>query len=310
MDFILSLQILLQATLRMATPLIYAGIGETFSEKAGVINIGLEGYMLIGAFTAYTVVFYTNNLFLAVIAAALVTAVFGFLFAYLTVTIKANQVIIGTVLNMVGAGISGFLYRILFAQTRTAQAVRTFQQVPIPVLKDIPFLGPTLFDQNILVYGTYFLVPLAAIIIYKTSFGLVLRGTGEHPHAVESLGIRVVHIRYAAVIIAAVLTGIGGAYLPIAHANQFVENMTAGRGYIAMAMVAFGQWNPIYVGLAGLLFGSTFALQLRLQAGQTVIPYQFLQTLPYLVTFIALIISHGRSSQPKAMGVPFEKEGN
>ncbi len=310
MDIILTLQILLQATLRMATPLIYAGIGETFSEKAGVINIGLEGYMLIGAFTAYATVFYTNNLFLAIVFAALVTALFGVIFAYLTITIKANQVIIGTVLNMIGLGVSGYLYRILFAQTQKAQAVRTFQQVPIPVLKDIPLLGSTLFNQNVLVYGTYLLVPLAAIVLYKTSLGLVLRGTGEHPHAVESLGIRVVHIRYGAVIFAAILAGIGGAYLPVAHANQFVENMTAGRGYIALAMVAFGQWNPVYVWLAGLLFGSTFALQLRLQAGQTIIPYQFLQILPYVVTFIALVISHGHSSQPKAMGVPFEKEGN
>lgn len=307
---ILSIQILLQATLRMATPLIYAGIGETFSEKAGIINIGLEGYMLIGAFTAYATVYYTNNLFLAIVNAILVTAVFGGLFAYLTITIKANQVIIGAALNLVGVGLSGYFYRILFAQTRKAEAVRTFQQHPIPILKDIPLLGPSFFEQNILVYGTYLLVPLAAIILYKTAFGLALRGTGEHPHAIESLGIRVVTMRYGAVIFAAMLAGIGGAYLPIAHANQFVENMTAGRGYIALAMVAFGQWNPVYVWLAGLLFGGTFALQLHLQAGQTLIPYQFLQILPYGVTFLALIISHGRSLQPKALGIPFETEGN
>ncbi|MCC6146616.1 MAG: ABC transporter permease [Anaerolineaceae bacterium] len=310
MDFIFSLQLLLQATLRMATPLVLAGIGETFSERAGVINIGLEGYMLIGAFAAYTTVFYTDNLFLAILAAVLVTVLFGIAFAYFTITVKANQIIAGAVLNIIGLGISGYLYRILFAQTLKASAVRTFQQIPIPLLKDIPLLGPTLFDQNILVYSTYLLVPLAAIILYKTSLGLVLRATGEHPHAVESLGIRVIHIRYGAVIFAAMLAGIGGAYLSIAYANQFVENMTAGRGFIALAMVAFGQWNPIYVWLAGLLFGSTFGLQLRLQAGQTAIPYQFLQILPYVVTFIALIISHGRSMQPKAMGIPFEKEGN
>lgn len=306
MEIILGLQALLSATLRMATPLILTAIGETYAERSGVINIGLEGLMLIGAFTAYAVVFYTSNLILGVLLAALAAAVFGLAFAFTTITLKANQIIMGVALNMIGAGVTGLLYRTIFAQTNLASAVKTFVLVPIPLLSRIPFIGEVLFNQNYLVYATYLLVPLAAIVMSKTSFGLAIRAVGEHPRAVDSLGLQVSFLRYVAVVLGAVLAGVGGAYLSIAHANQFVEGMSAGRGFIALAMVAFGAWQPLRVWLAGLLFGAAFALQLRLQAAHINVAYQFLQILPYVVTSLALIFARRQSIQPKALGVPYE----
>lgn len=308
MELILGIQALLAATLRMATPLIFAAVGETFSERAGVLNIGLEGLMLIGACTAYTVAYYTQNLLLAILAAALLTALFGLIFAFVTIRILANQIIMGVVLNMVGLGLTGFVYRTLFAQTGLAKAVITLQPAPIPLLSQIPFIGEIFFNQNVLIYAIYVLIPASAWLLYRTNFGLAVRAVGEHPRAVASVGLTVAQLRYLTVVGAAALTGIGGAYLTIAHANQFVEGITAGRGFIALAMVPFGVWNPVWVGLAGLLFGGAFALQLRLQAGNQLIAYQFLQILPYVVTFVTLILAHRESAQPGALAVPYYEE--
>lgn len=305
-ELFISLQALLQATLRMAAPLVYTAVGETYSERAGVINIGLEGLMLIGACTAYTAVFFTGSLGLGVLLAALVAALFGLGFAYLTITIKANQIVIGAALNMVGLGVTGFVYRTVFAQTGRASPIETFKAAPIPLLSDIPFVGPILFDQNVLVYGMFLLVPIASLVLYKTSLGLAIRAVGEYPQAVDTAGLPVLPLRYAMVLLAAVLAGIGGAYLPTAHANQFVEGMTAGRGFIALAMVVFGRWTPLGSLWAGLFFGAAFALQLRLQAGNVGIAYQFLQILPYVATVVALVFFRGQFAQPRALGVPYE----
>lgn len=306
MPLLLSLTALLTATIRMATPLVYTAVGEAYSERAGVVNIGLEGLMLIGACTAYTVVFFTGSPMAGVLAAIAVAALFGLGFAYLTITVKANQIIVGAALNMIGLGITGFIYRTLFAQTGLARAVTTFQDVAVPGLSAIPFIGPVVFNHNVLVYGMYLLVPVAAFVLDHTAFGLAIRAVGEHPRAVDSVGLRVAGLRYTAVILGAALAGVGGAYLPIAHANQFVEGMTAGRGFIALAMVAFGRWKPMGTWWAGLLFGAAFALQLRLQAAQLNVAYQLLQVLPYAVTLVALILARGQAAQPRALGVPYE----
>lgn len=308
MEILLGIEALFSATLRMATPLIFAAIGENLSERSGVINIGLEGLMLIGAFTAYAVAFFTHSLWLAIILAGLVTALFGLAFAYVTISLKTNQIIMGVVLNMVGAGATGFLYRTIFAQSGLAGAVKIIEPVSIPLFASIPVLGPIFFKQNVLVYCMYLLVPAAAYTLYKTNFGLSLRAVGEYPHAVASVGLKVSLLRYIPVIAGSLLVGIGGAYLSIAHANQFVEGMTAGRGYIALAMVPLGAWNPIWVSLAGILFGCAYALQLSLQVGQQMVAYQFLQILPYVVTFVALILAHKESAQPSALAVPYEEE--
>ncbi len=299
---------LLTATLRMATPLIYTAIGETYSERAGVINIGLEGLMLIGAFSAYAAVFYTQNLLVGLLVAILFSALFGLTFAFLTITIKTNQIIVGAALNMVGLGVTGFFYRTLFAQTGLVKPVLIFSPIAIPGLSSIPLLGPILFNQNLLVYGMFLLIPCAAFVMFKTPFGLAVRSLGEHPLAADSVGLHVAELRYITVLISAALAGVGGAYLSIAHANQFIEGMTSGRGFIALAIVAFGRWKPVGVLWAGLIFGAAFALQLRLQVAHLNIAYQFLQILPYVITIFVLIISRGKSAQPKELGVPYPQE--
>ncbi len=309
MDNILQIVVLqgvLAASWRMATPLIYAAIGEMFAERSGVLNIGLEGIMLIGALTAFGTVHFTGNVIVGLLAAMLIGVICGLLFALFTVTVKANQIVVGVAFNLVGLGLTGFLYRGTFA--KIAQGVEAFSPIKISVLSDLPFIGEVLFSHNPLVYGTLILVPVAAFVLYRTSFGLSIRSVGEHPQAADTVGISVSRIRYICVIIGATLAAIGGATLTIALTNQFVEGITSGRGYIALAIVVFGRWSPWGIMGTSLLFGAFFALQLRLQAMSDVnVPYQFLQLLPYIATIIALISVSRKAAEPSALAVPYEK---
>ncbi len=306
MELLLALQSLLQASLRMAAPLIYTSVGETYDERAGVVNIGLEGLMLLGAVTGYVVMFYTQAIGLAVVCAALVAGLFGLIFAFVTVTLQANQIVTGTALNLIGLGLSSFVNRVVFKDMPGAR-VEPLPSLPIPVLSRIPFFGPILFDQNWLVYGALLLTFVAALVLNKTMLGLAIRAVGEHPRAVATAGLPVVRLRYGAAIFGAMVAGIGGAYLPIAWANLFVENMVAGRGFIALAIVVVGRWTPVGALLASILFGFTYALQLRLQTQNLHLAYQFLQVLPYIVTVLVMIFMRGQAAQPKAMGVPYSE---
>ncbi len=306
MELLNTLQSLIQAALRMGTPLAYTAIGETYGERAGVINIGLEGLMLIGALAAYAVAFFTGSITLAVAAAALVTGLFGGLFAFVTITLKANQIIAGVTLNLVGLGLTSFMHRTLFAEM-TTRAITPLAPIQIPGLSDLPLVGPILFQQNLLVYGVLLLAPLASFVLNRTMLGLALRSVGEHPRATATAGLPVAKLRYGAVIFGAALAGIGGAYLPVAHANQFVEGMVAGRGFIALAIVVFGRWTPQGALWASLLFGFTFALQFRLQTQDLQVAYQFIQIMPYAATIALMIILRNRSAQPKSLGVPYEE---
>jgi len=304
MEWIIGLQALLQATVRMAAPLTFTAVGETYGERAGVINIGLEGLMLIGAVVAYAVAFASGNIWLGVLAAGLAAMVFGMLFGVVTITLGANQIVAGAALNLVGLGLSSFIYRAFFG-TVTDRAIQPLEAVKIPLLSQIPVLGPVLFEQNMLVYMALLLAPLAAWVLNRTMLGLAIRSVGEHPKATATAGLSVIGLRYGAVAFGALLAGVGGAYLSVAYANQFVENMVAGRGFIALAIVVFGRWSPLGALWASLLFGFTFALQLRLQAANIQIAYQFLQILPYVATIVAMILLRGQSAQPKALGIPY-----
>lgn len=304
MEWIVGLQALLQATVRMAAPLTFTAVGETYGERAGVINIGLEGLMLIGAVVAYAVAFASGAIWLGVLAAALAALVFGVLFGVVTITLGANQIVAGAALNLVGLGLSSFIYRAFFG-TVTGRAIQPLESVKIPLLSQIPVLGPVLFEQNMLVYLALLLAPAAALVLNRTMLGLAIRSVGEHPKATATAGLSVIGLRYGAVAFGALLAGVGGAYLSVAYANQFVENMVAGRGFIALAIVVFGRWSPLGALWASLLFGFTFALQLRLQAANVQIAYQFLQILPYVATIVAMILLRGQSAQPKALGAPY-----
>ncbi len=292
------------ATWRLATPLIYASVGELFAERSGVLNIGLEGIMLFGAFAGYAGGTVTGSPAVGLLAAIVTGSLLGLLFAFFTVTVKANQIVVGAALNMIGLGLTGFLYRTWFDVS--AKGVKTFAPLEIPVLSQIPVLGDMVFKHSILVYGTLLVVPLAAFVLYRTGFGLAVRSVGEHPKAADTVGINVARIRYACVVLGAALAGVGGAFLTLSHTNLFVEGMVAGRGFIALAVVVFGRWKPWGVFGASLLFGVFYGLQLHLQAmTNSFIPYQFWQALPYVATLIILVALRGRTGSPRALGVPY-----
>ena len=226
------------------------------------------------------------------------------MFAIFTVSIKANQIVVGAALNMIGLGLTGFLYRTLF--DISTKAVKTFAPVEIPILSNIPIVGDVFFKQSLLVYATLVVVPLAAFLLYRSGFGLAVRSVGEHPMAADTVGISVSRIRYACLRARRRIGGVGGAFLTLSHTNTFVEGMVAGRGFIALAVVVFGRWKPWGVFGASLLFGVFYALQLHLQAmTNSVIPYQFWQALPYVATLIVLVSLRGRSGAPRALGVPY-----
>jgi general nucleoside transport system permease protein len=295
---------ILAATWRLATPLIYTAVGEVFAERSGVLNIGLEGIMLFGAFTGFAAASFSGDRGIGLLAAIAVGILAGLIFAVFVVSIKANQIVVGAAFNMIGLGLTGFLYRTMF--TSTVQGIKAFPPVNIPVLSQLPVFGEMLFQHSVMVYATLVLVPLATFILYRTAFGLSIRSVGEHPRAADTVGINVARMRYLACVIGGVLAAVGGAFLTIAHTNQFVEGIVAGRGFIALAVVVFGRWKPWGVFWASLLFGVFYALQLRLQAMTNLfIPYQFWQALPYIATLVVLVALRGRSAAPKALGVPY-----
>jgi simple sugar transport system permease protein len=309
MDHILTLGFLattLGATWRLATPIIFASIGEVISERAGVLNIGLEGIMLIGAFTGFATVYGTGSLPLGFLAGVLAGVAAGLVFAFFAITIKANQIIVGAAINLLGLGLTSFLFRTYLVHT--GQGVQIAPAIDIPLLSQIPYFGAPLFRQNLLVYSTLLAAPVASFLLFRTSFGLTLRAVGEHPKAVDVAGRSVALYRYGAVLIGGGMAGLGGAYLTLAHANQFVEGMTSGRGFIALAVVVFARWSPVGAFFVSLLFGMFYALQLQLQAEPAIhIPYQVLQAMPYLATIFALLLVRNRTDTPATLGTPYRK---
>ena len=308
MDDIVSLGFLattLGATWRLATPLIFASIGEVFSERAGVLNIGLEGVMIVGAFAGFAAVVSTGSLPLGFAAAMLAGMAVGLVFALFTITIKADQIVVGAAINLLGLGLTAFLFRTYFVST--GRGVEVARPIDIPGLSDLPFFGEALFRQNLVVYSTLLLVLVAVLVLYRTSFGLTLRAVGEHPKTVDVAGRSVAAYRYGAVLIGTGLAGIGGAFLTLAHSNQFVEGITSGRGFIALAVVVFARWSPLGAFVVSLLFGLFYALQLQLQAQPALnIPYQALQMLPYVMTIVALVMVR-KGVTPTMLGVPYNK---
>ena len=308
MDDMISLTFLaalVGAAWRLATPLIFASIGEVFSERAGVLNIGLEGTMLVGAFCGFAAAAATGNIPLGLLAGVAGGMLFGLVFAVFTITIKADQIVVGAALNLLGMGLTAFLFRTYYVST--GKGIEIAQPVHLPWLSDLPFLGEAFFRQNLIVYSTVLVAILATLMLYRTSFGLTLRAVGEHPKAVDVAGRSVVGYRYAAVLVGTGLAGLGGAFLTLGHSNQFVEGITSGRGFIALAVVVFARWSPIGAFFVSLLFGLFYALQLMLQAqASIVVPYQVLQALPYIMTIVTLVAFRGKGAAPSKLGQPYE----
>ena len=295
------------ATLRMATPLLFTAVGGLFSERSGVVNIGLEGMMLIGAFTAVAVSYFTGSPWIGVLGALAAGSLMGFLHGVASIKYRANQVVSGTAINIFAGGLTVYLQRLIFKMAGVSEAVPRIVDVELPIISRIPWIGPVIGRQNPMVYLALLTVFAAHIVIFKTVWGLRLRSVGEHPGAADSVGINVYKTRYIAVTLSGALAGVGGAYLSVAHLSRFVEGMTAGRGFIALAAMIFGKWNPIGALGACLFFGYADAMQMRLQ--EIGIPTQFVQMMPYVLTMIALIGFIGRAVAPKASGQPYVKEG-
>jgi ABC-type uncharacterized transport system permease subunit len=298
----------LQSTVTMAVPLLLAALGELIAERGGIINIGLEGMLLSGAFAAMAVTYSTGSPLLGLFTAWGVGLVLGALFAYVVVRYSANQVVVGTALNLLAVGLTGVAYRAVFGVTGVALTVTGFTPMPIPGLSSLPIVGQALFAQTGLGYLAFALVPLIAFGLYKTMPGLKLRMVGENPRAAAAQGVAVEWTQTYALLACGVLASTAGAYLAIAYARTFVEGMSAGRGFIALAIVIFGRWSAWGILGAALLFGLATALQFHVQALGLAIPYQFLLMLPYVLTLLVLAGYAGATRAPAALGVPLENE--
>lgn len=295
---------ILHSTIRLATPYLFAAIGETFAQRSGVLNLGVEGIMLMGAFAGFYVVFTTGSLLGGLLAAALVGALMGLLMALVSVTFKAEQGISGIGLYLFGLGISSLLFKVLLG---TVESVNGFPEVAIPLLSSIPAIGPVLFQHSLLVYLAFALVPIGAWVLDHTTLGLSIRAVGDNPNAADALGVRVQAIRYGTVMFGGMLAGIGGASLSISALNVFQENLTNGIGFIAVALVYFGGWRPVGVLLGVLLFSLVNSFQFWLQVTGVGIASDIAVMLPYLLTIVVLAFATHRSSQPSALTKPFSR---
>jgi ABC-type uncharacterized transport system permease subunit len=296
---------ILTSGIRLATPYLYAAIGEAFSQRSGVLNLGVEGQMLLGAFVSFYAVFRTENLWLGLLVAMLVGALMGLAMAFVTVNLHAAQGISGTGFYLFGLGMSELLFKMLLG---TVETVSGFTVVPVPLLSNIPIIGDIFFKQNILVYFAFLLVPLAWFILNKTTLGLKIRSVGENPEAADTVGVSVARVRYFTIILGGTLSGVAGASMSIALLNVFQQNMTSGLGFIAVALVYFGAWKPWGVLGGALLFSMVQAIQLRVQIIDSItISPDLAVMLPYILTIIVLVASVSRVRSPSALTKPFDR---
>lgn len=297
---------LLGSGLIAAVPLLLAALGETFTERAGLLNLGLEGMMLLGAFTGFYVALNSESTWMGLLAGTWMGLLLGLLFGWLTISLGVDQVIVGLGLTIFAGGITGFLFRDLFGQRFPTLPVAS-KRLAIPVLSDIPVAGPVLFNQQALVYLAWLLVIVFAFVLSRTRFGLEVRAVGENPFAADAAGVNVFRTRYLAVMIGGTMAGLGGAFLSVGDLNFFVPGMTVGQGFIAIAIAMLGKWRPYRVLVGAVLFGSLRSLSNGLQIIGVDIRPEFVLMLPYVGVMVALVFLAGRSSLPAALGVPYER---
>ncbi|CAM3662944.1 simple sugar transport system permease protein [Micrococcus flavus] len=300
---------LIAGSFTLAVPLIFGSMAGILSERSGVVNIAIEGQLLAGAFLAAVVGSLTGSAWAGLIAAVVAGVLVSWLLAVFSIKYLVNQVIVGVVLNVLVAGLTSFLFStVLSDNSSTLNSPPRFPQIRIPGLADIPVIGPILFDQTILGYGMYLIVGLLWFGLFRTRWGLRVRAVGEHPKAADTVGIAVNRTRYLSVLLGGAVAGMGGAFFTLVSASSFSKEMTAGQGFIALAAVIFGRWNPIGAFFAALLFGFATNMQYVLAILGTPVPSQFMAMLPYLVTVFAVAGLVGRSRGPAAAGVPYVKE--
>ncbi len=300
---------ILASSLSASAAVMYATLGELLSQKAGTLDLGLEGVMLVGAMTGFIVTYNTGSVALAIMITLLVGAALGLLFSFITVTLRANQVVSGLALVSFGTGISGYLGKSYMSKTLTVKCTK----IAIPFLSGIPVIGDFLFNQDILVYGLYLLVPLMYCFLYHTGQGLKVRAIGDNPAAIDACGVNVFRARYVCTMIGTAIVALGGAYLTMAHTTTYTDNATAGEGWIASALVIFSFWNPLLAAFGSLFFGIISIVALRLQLSQVPVSSFFISMLPYLCTILVLVVSASGSGRrlghaPKSLGVCYDRE--
>jgi general nucleoside transport system permease protein len=298
---------LLAATLRAATPLTFAAIGGIFSERSGVVNIGLEGMMLTGAFFGIAVVGWTGQWELGIFAAMVAGGALALIHAFFSIHLRADQIVSGTAINFIALGLTGYLFRSIYGTQGTPELDERIPNVSVPGLRDIPYVGDVIGDMNLMIWMAILLVIATWVFLFKTPYGLRLRSVGEHPKAADTVGISVFRTRYAAVVFSGMLAALGGAYLSFGFGGSFNENMTIGKGFIGLAAMIAGNWRPFPTFAICLLFGFSDGLARRLQ-NEADISANLLQTLPYIITLIALVGIIGRSRPPAAVGRPYVKQ--
>ncbi len=293
----------------LAVPLVFGALGGVIGERAGVVNIAIESQLLFGAFCGAVLGSLTHSPYVGLVAAIAAGVLVALVLGVFTITYKVDQVIVGVVLNVLVMGLTDFLYsQLLVPEGARLNTTTRFQNVAIPGLADIPVIGPALFRQTILVYLMYLAVPAVWFALYRTRWGLRLRAVGEHPQAADTVGIKVQRVRYRALLIGGGIAGIGGAFYTVVSISSLGREMTAGAGYIALAAVIFGKWDPVRAALAALLFGAASNLQGTLSVVGAPVPSQFMLMLPYVVTILAVAGFVGRSRAPAADGTPYIKE--
>jgi ABC-type uncharacterized transport system permease subunit len=309
---------LLSSGIRLAIPVFLAALGEIITERGGVLNLGLEGVMLAGGLAGFMGAFYIENLpnggalmwfapWFGIIMGILAGMAMGLIMAVLAVTLRTDQVIASVTLVILGQGVTTYIFRQQFEEL-TARIVG-FEEAPIPLLSKIPFFGPVLFNHDVMTYISVLIMILGWYFLFHTTWGLKIRSVGEHPAAADTSGVNVNRVRYSAVLIGSALTGLGGAVLTVAQLHIFDEGITAGRGWIAVALVIFARWRPMLALAGALLFGIANALQFRIQAMNIeALPYEFLLMLPYILTILVLLQRIRKSESPAALGTAYIKE--
>ncbi len=307
-DNSLNLLGMLQSTLLSSVPITFGALSGVLCERSGVVNIAIEGMLLSAAFTGSIVGSATHSLWVGLLGGALVGGLLGAFLALLSIRYLVNQIIAGTVINIFAVGITGFLAARVLEQYQNLNDPGRFQPWSIPVLSKIPVLGPVLFDENVFIYIMFFLIVAIQLGLFSTRWGLRVRSVGEHPRAADTVGIRVQFTRYRNVILGGIVAGIGGAYFTLGSLGRFDQEMTAGRGFIGLAAMIFGRWNPVGAFLAALLFGFTDSLQTKLSILQVPIPSEFLLMMPYIVTIFVVAGVVKKARPPAADGLPYIKE--
>lgn len=298
----------LAASIRLAGPILLAALGELFGESAGVLNVGIEGTMLLGALSSFLLAYLTGSPWLGLAGALVVGLLANWLLAWFYVTARASQVVVGIIFNTLALGLSSYAYRAVLGNEAKPQKAAMFSDLKIPILADLPVVGPIFFTHSWMVYFTFALALVVGFVLYRTKFGLSVRAAGEYPRAADTAGINVFRMRYIGVMISGAAAGMAGAYLILCQLGIFRDNIIAGRGFIALAIVIFGRWNPYKAAIAALLFGAADALQLSLQIFDFGVPPQLLLSLPYVLTILAVSGLLGKAIQPAALLTPYVKE--